>query len=131
MENIRLRSNPLPLKPVIFDDIIGITRTADALMESSPKPSDNKHVVCKGNININCSTKLECYDNLVDKSINPIYSTFALASTSDIFIIIPCVNDFISLFCSSLDGNINLQGKKNVNSQFKDYLFSRKLCRLM
>lgn len=47
MEKILARSNPFPLKPVIFDDTIGITRTADALIESSPNPRDNAQAVCK------------------------------------------------------------------------------------
>lgn len=47
MDKILALSRPLPLKPVILDDIIGITRTEDALMVSSPKPSDNAQEVCK------------------------------------------------------------------------------------
>ena len=41
------RSAALPLNPVIFDDTMGITRTEDALIVSSPNPSANKQPVCK------------------------------------------------------------------------------------
>jgi len=47
MDKILARSSPLPLNPVILDDIIGITRTDEALMVSSPKPRDNAQEVCK------------------------------------------------------------------------------------
>lgn len=50
-EFFRLKSLALsslfPLKPFIFDDTIGITRTADALIESSPSPNDIEQAVCK------------------------------------------------------------------------------------
>jgi len=47
IDKILERSSPLPLKPFILDDIIGITRTEDALIVSSPKPRDNAQEVCK------------------------------------------------------------------------------------
>jgi len=47
MDKILARSSPLPLNPVILDDTIGITRTDEALMVSSPKPRDNAQEVCK------------------------------------------------------------------------------------
>jgi len=47
MDKILARSSPLPLNPVILDDIIGITRTDEALMVSSPKPRDSAQEVCK------------------------------------------------------------------------------------
>lgn len=40
-------SELVPLKPVILEDTIGITSTEDALMESSPNPSDNAQAFCK------------------------------------------------------------------------------------
>ena len=43
------RSNPVPLKPVILDDTIGITSIADALSESSPKPRESAKAACKEN----------------------------------------------------------------------------------
>lgn len=47
IDKILARSSPLPLKPVILDDIIGITKTEDALIVSSPKPRVNAQEVCK------------------------------------------------------------------------------------
>lgn len=47
MDKILALSSPVPLNPVILDDIIGITRTEDALMVSSPKPRDNAKELCK------------------------------------------------------------------------------------
>ena len=49
MEKSFERSNPVPLKPVILDDTIGITSTADALSESSPKPRESAKAACKMN----------------------------------------------------------------------------------
>lgn len=45
IDKILARSSPFPLNPVIFDDTIGITRMADAFMESSPKPNAAKQAV--------------------------------------------------------------------------------------
>lgn len=45
-DKILALSSLFPRKPVIFDDTIGITKTADALIESSPKPNDNEQAVC-------------------------------------------------------------------------------------
>jgi hypothetical protein len=47
IDKILARSSALPLKPFILDDIIGITRTEDALMVSSPKPRVNAKEFCK------------------------------------------------------------------------------------
>lgn len=47
IDNILARSSPVPLNPVILDDIIGITRTEDALMVSSPRRRDNAQEFCK------------------------------------------------------------------------------------
>lgn len=46
MDIILARSSPFPLNPVIFEDTIGITRIADAFIESSPKPNAAKQAVC-------------------------------------------------------------------------------------
>jgi len=46
MDKIFARSSPFPLNPVIFEDTIGITRIADAFIESSPNPSAAKQAVC-------------------------------------------------------------------------------------
>lgn len=50
MDIILARSSPFPLNPVIFDDTIGITKIADALIESSPKPNAAKQAVCKSKL---------------------------------------------------------------------------------
>lgn len=49
MDKIFARSSPFPLNPVIFEDTIGITKIADAFIESSPKPKAAKQAVCKYN----------------------------------------------------------------------------------
>lgn len=49
MDNIFARSSPFPLNPVIFEDTIGITKIADAFIESSPKPNAAKQAVCQHN----------------------------------------------------------------------------------
>jgi hypothetical protein len=36
-----------PLKPVVLEETIGITSTEEALMVSSPRPSDMEHADCK------------------------------------------------------------------------------------
>ncbi|WVZ15292.1 hypothetical protein V8G54_012858 [Vigna mungo] len=78
MDKILARSSPLPLNPVILDDIIGITRTDEALMVSSPKPRDNAQEV------------------------------FALTNKSVIFISTALTNDLGSLFCASSVDTTNL-----------------------
>jgi hypothetical protein len=106
-EKIFARSNPFPLKPVIFDDIMGITRTADALIESSPTPSDNAQAVCKemeGQKVI-----IEAYLHIQKDIFKPIISTFALAIISIAFITTPCINDLGSLLCASSDGSTSLK----------------------
>ena len=45
MDRILARSSPFPLNPVIFEDTIGMTRIADAFIESSPKPNAAKQAV--------------------------------------------------------------------------------------
>lgn len=46
IDNILALSRPFPLNPVILEDTIGITRIADALIESSPKPNAVKQAAC-------------------------------------------------------------------------------------
>ena len=46
-EKIFALSILFPRKPVDFDDTIGMTRIAVALIESSPKPNVNEQAVCK------------------------------------------------------------------------------------
>lgn len=49
VENNFGRSNTVPLKPVILDDTMGITSTADAFSETSPKPRESAKAACEKN----------------------------------------------------------------------------------
>lgn len=105
-DRILARSNPLPLKPVIFDDTMGITRTADALIESSPIPRDNAQALCKekeGHIS-NYKIISILHKDMFQPSI-----TFALAIISVIFISTACTKDLVSLLCASSDGSTSLK----------------------
>jgi hypothetical protein len=41
------RSVPAPLNPVVLEETIGIASTEEALMVSSPRPSDMEQADCK------------------------------------------------------------------------------------
>ena len=41
------RSKMVPLRPVILEETMGITKTEDALSDSSPKPNDREQAACK------------------------------------------------------------------------------------
>lgn len=88
---------------------MGITRTADALIESSPEPSDNAQAVCKAIGGVK-RVNIEAYLHIQKDIFEPILDTFALAITSIIFITTPCINDLASLvLCASPDGSTNLK----------------------
>lgn len=47
-ENNLARLKFVPLNPVILEDTMGITKTDEALIGSSPKPNDSAQALCEG-----------------------------------------------------------------------------------
>lgn len=100
-----VRSKVVSLKPVVLEETIGITSTEDALIDSSPRPSEREPAACKGNIRKMISAHLtKGKKNIYPRVKNQ--STFAFNRIIFALLSAACANEPTSFISGSSVGSL-------------------------